>query len=173
MYKITKSSVLVAALLCYLVIVSTNVGVIQSAKAQTTVGGQTLSALANLGDQVVNEGNHVVDQIHKGGLGFLKSALAAVGIHNIQVRINEENQDLAKGNTSGAILALNQIDKALVNDSSLMYGLGQRISELGHNNSAITDSHSREELSAIGTALKNLALDSVGAKANSTSGTTG
>ena len=66
-------------------IVSTNVGVIQSAKAQTTVGGQTLSALANLGDQVVNEGNHVVDQIHKGGLGFLKSALAAVGIHNIQV----------------------------------------------------------------------------------------
>jgi len=173
MFKITKSAVLLGALLLSSVMVSANAGVIQSAKAQTTVGGQMLSGLTNLGDQVVNGGNHIADQISKGGLGFLKSAAAFVGVHNIQLRINEENQDLAKGNTAGAVSALNEIDKALVNDSSLVYGLGQRISQLAQNSSAITDSNSREQLSAIGTDLKNLALDSVGAKANSTSGTTG
>jgi hypothetical protein len=172
MFKITKSSVLLGALLCYLVMVSTNAGAIQSAKAQTTVGGQALSGLTNLGDLVVKGGNHVTDQITKGGLDFLKSATASVGIHNIQVRINEENQDLATGNMSQAVSELNEIDKALVNDSSLTYGLGQRISQLAQNSSAITDSHSREELSAIGTDLKNLALNSVGAETNSTSGTT-
>jgi hypothetical protein len=173
MFKITKSAVLLGALLLSSVMVSANAGVIQSAKAQTTVGGQMLSGLTNLGDQVVNGGNHIADQISKGGLGFLKSAAAFVGVHNIQLRINEENQDLAKGNTAGAVSALNEIDKALVNDSSLVYGLGQRISQLAQNSSAITDSNSREQLSAIGTDLKNLALNSVGAKASSTSGTTG
>jgi hypothetical protein len=173
MFKITKSAVLLGALLLSGVMVSANAGVIQSAKAQTTVGGQMLSGLTNLGDQVVNGGNHIADQISKGGLGFLKSAAAFVGVHNIQLRINEENQDLAKGNTAGAVSALNEIDKALVNDSSLVYGLGQRISQLAQNSSAITDSNSREQLSAIGTDLKNLALNSVGAKASSTSGTTG
>ena len=57
---------------------STNAGVIQSAKAQTTVGGQALSGLTNLGDLVVKGGNHVTDQITKGGLGFLKSETLAV-----------------------------------------------------------------------------------------------
>lgn len=173
MFRITKSGVLLGALVLSSVMVSTNGGVIQSAKAQTTVGGQILSGLTNLGDQVVKGGNHIADQATKGGHGFLKSAAAFVGIHNIQLRINEENKDVAKRNTSGAVSELNQIDKALVNDSSLTYGLGQRISQLAQNSSAITDSHSREQLSAIGTDLKNLALNSVGAKANSTSGTTG
>jgi hypothetical protein len=173
MFKITKSAVLLAALLLSSVMVSTNAGVIQSAKAQTTVGGQIISGFTNLGDQVVKGGNNVAAQITKGGLGFLKSAAAFVGIHNVQLRINEENKDLAKGNTSGAVSELNQIDKVLVNDSSMMYGLGQRISQLAQNSSAITDSNSREQLSAIGTDLKNLALNSVGTKVNSTSGTTG
>jgi hypothetical protein len=173
MFKIAKSSVLLGALLCYLVMASTNAGVIQSAKAQTTVGGQALSSLTNLGDLVVKGGNHVTDQITKGGLGFLKSAAASVGIQDIQVLINEGNRDLAKGNISETVSELNEIDKALVNDSSLTYGLGQRISQLAQNSSAITDSHSREELSVIGTDLKNLALKSVGAETNSTSGTTG
>jgi hypothetical protein len=172
MFKIMKSAVLLGALLLSSVMVSTSTGTIQSAKAQTTVGEQVLTGLTNLGDQIVKGGNHVADQITKGGLGFLKSAAAFVGIHNIQLRINEENQALAKGNTSGAVSELNQIDKALVNDSSLMYGLGQRISQLAQNSSAITDSHSREQLSVIGTDLKNLALNSVGARTNST-GTTG
>ena len=172
MFKIAKSSVLLGALLCYLVMASTNAGVIQSAKAQTTVGGQALSSLTNLGDLVVKGGNHVTDQITKGGLGFLKSAAASVGIQDIQVLINEGNRDLAKGNISETVSELNEIDKALVNDSSLTYGLGQRISQLAQNSSAITDSHSREELSVIGTDLKNLALKSVGAETNSTSGTT-
>jgi hypothetical protein len=171
MSKITNLADLLAVLLLSSLVVSTGTGGAQSVKAQTTVGERLLTGLTNLGDQVVKGGNHVADQINKGGLGFLKSAAAFVGIHNIQLRINEENKALAKNNMSGATSELKQIDKALVNDSSLTYGLGQRISQLAQNSSAISDSHSREQLSAIGTDLKNLALNSVGAKANSTTGT--
>jgi hypothetical protein len=80
---------------------------------------------------------------------------------------------LAKRNTLGASLELKQIDKGLLNDSSLMYGLGQRIAQIAQNNSAAIDSHSREQLSAIGADLKNLALNSVGTRANSSNSTTG
>jgi hypothetical protein len=151
-------------------LLSTATSVIQSAKAP--LGESMLGGLTNLGDQIVKGGNHVVDQIAKGGVGFLKSAAAFVGIHNIQLRINAANQDLAKGNTTGAASELKQVDKALLNDSSLKYGLGQRISQIA-NSSAAMDSHSREQLSAISNDLKNLALNSVGVRANSTSNTTG
>lgn len=163
MFKTTKPAYLLVALLLSGLMINASVGNTQSAKAQTAVGEQVLTGLTNLGDQVVKGGNHVADQITKGGLSFLKSAAAFVGIHNIQLRINEENKALAKGNTSGGASQLGQIDTALVNDSSLMYGLGQRISQLSQNSSAITDIHSKEQLSAIGTDLKNLALNSVGA----------
>src|SRR5947208_12192020 len=145
MSQITKSGILIVALLLSTMMLGTVTSAVQSAKA--ALGENILGGLTNLGDQVVKGGNHVVDQIAKGGLGFLKSAAAFVGIHNIQLRINEENQDLTKGNTAGAVSALNEIDKALVNDSSMMYGLGQRISQLAQNSSAITDSNSREQLS--------------------------
>jgi len=110
-----------------------------------------------------------VDQISKGGLGFLKSAAAFVGLHNVQLYINAANKDVAKSNTSGVVSDLKRVDRALVNGSSLMYGLGRRISQLAQNSSAISDSHSRDQSAAIGTDLKNLALNSVGGKAGSTS----
>jgi len=91
----------------------------------------------------------------------------------MQLHINAANQDLAKSNTTGAASELKQVDKALLNDSSLTYGLGQRISQIAQNNSAPMDSHSREQLSALGTTLKNLALNSEGVRANSTSNTAG
>jgi hypothetical protein len=129
--------------------------------------------LTNLGDQIVKGGDQVVNQIAKGGVGFLKSAASFVSLHDIQLHINAANQDLAKSNNAGVASELKQADKALKNDSSLMYGIGQRISQIAQNNSAPMDSHSREQLSALGTALKNLALNSEGVRANSTRNTAG
>jgi hypothetical protein len=169
MSQTTKSAILIVALLLSTMLLGTATTVIQSAKA--ALGESILGGLTNLNDQVVKGGNHVVNQITKGGVGFLKSAAAFVGIHNIQLRINAANQDLAKSNTTGATSELKQVDKALLNDSSLTYGLGQRISQIAQNNSAAMDSHSRDQLSAIGTDLKNLALNSVGVRANSTATT--
>lgn len=167
MSQITKSSILILGSLLSILLPGTATTVLQPAKA--ALGETMLGGLTNLGDQIVKGGNHVVSQITKAGVGFLKSAAAFVGIHNIQLRINAANQDLAKNNVTGATSELKQLDKALLNDSSLTYGLGQRLSQIAQNNSAGIDSHSREQLSAIGNDLKNLALNSVGTKANSTS----
>jgi hypothetical protein len=109
-------------------------------KAKTTAVNKSFGGLTNLRDQTVKGGNHVEDQIAKRGLGFLKSAAASLGIHKVQFYINSANKDLAKGNTSGAASDLQRVDKALVNDTSLMYGLGQRISQLAQNSSAISHS---------------------------------
>jgi len=128
--------------------------------------------LTNLGDQIVKGGDQVVNQIAKGGVGFLKSAASFVSLHDIQLHINAANQDLAKSNNAGVASELKQADKALKNDSSLMYGLGQRISQIANSSSAM-DSHSREQLSAISNDLKNLALNSEGVRANSTRNTAG
>jgi hypothetical protein len=166
MSQITKSTILIVALLLSTMLLSTATTVIQSAKA--ALGETILGGLTNLNDQIVKGGNHVVDQIAKGGAGFLKSAAAFVGIRNIQLHINAANQDLAKNNTTGATSELKQIDKALLNDSSFTYGLGQQINQIAQNNSAPMDNHSRQLLTAIGTDLKNLALNSVGVRANST-----
>ena len=91
----------------------------------------------------------------------------------MQLHINAANQDLAKSNNDGVASELKQANKALKNDGSLMYDLAQRISQIAQNNSAPMDSHSRERLSALGTTLKNLALNSEGVRANSTSNTAG
>ena len=49
----------------------------------------------------------------------------------MQLHINNAaNQDLAKSNNAGVALKLKQANKALKNDGSLMYGLGQRISQI-------------------------------------------
>jgi CII-binding regulator of phage lambda lysogenization HflD len=88
----------------------------------------------------------------------LKSAASFVGLHYMQLHINAANQDLAKSNNAGVALKLKQANKALKNDSSLLDGLGQRISQIARNNSAPMHSHSREQLSALGTALKILLL---------------
>ena len=109
----------------------------------------------------------------KGGVGFLKSAASFVGLHYKQLHINAPNQDLAKINNAGVASELKHANKALKNDGSLMYGLGQRVSQFAQNNSAPMDSPSREQLSALGTTLKNLALNSEGVRANSTSNTAG
>ena len=109
----------------------------------------------------------------KGGVGFLKSAASFVGLHYMQLHINAANQDLAKSNNAGVFSELKQANKALKNDGILMYGLGQRISQIAQNNSASMHSHSREQLSVLGTTLKNLALNCEGVRANSTSNTAG
>ena len=80
---------------------------------------------------------------------------------------------MAKGNTAGAGTEVKQLNANFLNDSSLVYGLGQEISRIAQNNSAPMDSHSKQMLSAIGTDLKNIALNSEGVRANSTSNSTG
>lgn len=158
----------VAALLATSLMTFTAVVVSNGQSARAALAENIHGGLLNLGDQIVKGGNHVVNEIVKGGKGFLKSAAAFVGIRNVILRINDANQDLAKGNTTGAALELKQANKALLNDSSFTYGLGQRISQITQNKSAQIDPLSRAQLSAIATDLKAISLNSVGVKPNST-----
>ena len=169
MSQIIKPAILIVALLLSTMLLSTATTGIQSAKA--ALSESVVGALTNLNDQIVKGGNHVVDQITKGGIGFLASLGA--NLPNERVYINAAYQDMAKGDTAGAGTELKQLNANFLNDSSLLYGLGQEISRIAQNNSAPMDNHSRLLLSAIGTDLKNLALNSVGMRANSTSNTTG
>lgn len=75
----------------------------------------------------------------------MKSAASFVGLHYMQLHINAASQDLAKSNNAGVASKLKQANKALKNDGSLMYGIGQRISQIAQINSAPMDSHSREQ----------------------------
>lgn len=169
MSQIIKPAILIIALLLSTMLLSTATTGIQSAKA--ALSESVVGALTNLHDQIVKGGNHVVDQITKGGIGFLTSVAASVP--NERVYINAAYQDMAKGNTAGAGTELKQLNANFINDSSLVYGLGQEVSLIAQNNSAPMDSHSKQMLSAIGTDLKNLALTSQGVRANSTSNSTG
>ena len=116
-------------------------------------------------------GNHVVSQITKGGIGFLTSLGAS--LPNERVYDDAAYQDMAKGNTTGAGTELKQLNANFLNDSSLVYGLGQEVSIIAQNSSVPMDSHSKQMLSAIGSDLKNVALNSEGVRANSTSNRTG
>jgi hypothetical protein len=167
MSQITKSTILIVALLFSAVLLTTGTSATEPAKAQTTVGENMLGGLTNIRDQIVKGGNHVVDQITKGGIRFLTSVGASVP--NERVYINAAYQDMAKGNTAGAGTELKHLNANFLNDSSLVYGLGQEISRIAQNNSAPMDSHSKQMLSAIGTDLKNVALSAEGVGANSTS----
>ena len=169
MSQITKSVILVVVLLVSTMLLTTGTSITQSAKAQTTLGQNMLGELTNIRDQVVKGGNHVVDQITKGGIGFLTSVGASVP--NERVYINAAYQDMAKGDTAGAGTELKQLNANFLNDSSLVYG-GQEVSQIAQNTSAPMDSHSKQMLSAIGDDLKNVALNSEGVRANSTSNRT-
>lgn len=171
MSQIKKSATLVVVLLVSTMLLTTGTSITQSAKAQTTVGQNMLGGLTDLRDQIVKGGNHVVDQITKGGIGFLTSLGA--NLPNERVYINAAYQDMAKGNISGASTELKQLNANFLNDSSLVYGLGQEISRIAQNNSAPMDSHSKQILSAIGTDLKNVALSAEGVRANATGNSTG
>jgi hypothetical protein len=171
MSQITKSTILIVALLFSAVLLTTGTSATQPAKAQTTVGENMLGGLTNLRDQIVKGGNHVVDQITKGGIGFLTSVGSSVP--NARVHINAAYQDIVKGDSARAGTELKELNANFLNDSSLVYGLGQELSQIAQNTSAPMDSHSRQMLSAIGTDLKNVALNSEGVRANSTSNSTG
>jgi paraquat-inducible protein B len=144
---------------------------IQSAKAQTTVGENVLGSLTNVKDQIVKGGNHIVDHITKGGIGFLTSVSSS--LPNLRVHINTAYQDMVKGDSAGTGTELKELNADFINDSSLVYGLGQEVSQIAQNNSAPMDSHSKQMLSAIGTDLKNIALNSQGVLTNTTSNSPG
>ena len=171
MSQMRKSAILVVALLVSTMLVTAGTSITQSAKAQPSVGENILGGLTNIRDQIVKGGNHVVDQITKGGIGFLASVGASVP--SVRVHINTAYQDMVKGDTAGAGTELKELNANFLNDSSLVYGLGQELSRIAQNNSAPMDSHSKQMLSAIGTDLKNIALNSEGVRANSTSNSTG
>jgi len=168
MLQIRKTTSIVAALILSTALLTTSTGVLQFANAQTTVGGNMLGGLTSLREQIVKGGNHVIDQITKGGIGFL----TAVGsnIPNVRVHVDRAYQDIIKGNTAGAGTELKELNANLLNDSRLIYGLGQELSQIAQNTSV--SSHSRQMLSAIGTDLKNVALNSEGAGTHSTSNST-
>ncbi|MFZ0894622.1 MAG: hypothetical protein WAZ77_08985 [Candidatus Nitrosopolaris sp.] len=169
MSQITKPAILIVALLLSTMLLSSTTTVIQSAKA--ALGDSVLGGLTDLNSQIVNAGNHVVSQIAKGGLGFLTSVGSS--LPNVRVHINTAYQDIVKGDSAGARTELNELNANFLNDSSLVYGLGQQLNQIAQNNSAPMDSHSRQILSAIGTDLKYVALTSEGVRANSTSNSAG
>jgi hypothetical protein len=152
-------------------LVTTGTTITQSAKAQSSVGENILGGLTNIKDQILKIGNHVVDQITKGGIGVLTPLIA--NLPNERVYINAAYQDMVKGDTAGAGTELKGFNANFLNDSGLVYGLGQELSRIAQNNSASMDSHSKQMLSTIGTDLKNIALNSEGVRANSTSNSTG
>ena len=142
--------------------------VVTTAKAQTTVGEHLTAAFKNINDQIVAGGQSVVKQSVKGGIGFLKHIGSVFGVHDIEDHINVADQDLTKGNITGASLELKAVNKALLNDSGTLYGLGQRISQIAQNSSASIDSYTKQLLSAIRLDLKNLSFNMEGIRANST-----
>jgi hypothetical protein len=166
MLQIGKTASIVAALILSTVLLTTSTSGLQFANAQTTVGENMLGGLTSLKDQIVKGGNHAIDQITKGGIGFL----TAVGsnIPNVRVHVDRAYQDIIKGDTAGT--EIKELNTNFLNDSSLVYGLGQELGQIAHNTSV--SSHSRQMLSAIGTDLKNVALNSEGVGANSTSNST-
>src|SRR5215470_4396171 len=142
--------------------------IVTTAKAQTIVGEHLTAALKNINDQIVAGGQSVVKQSIKGGIGFLKHIASVFGVHDIEDHINVAGQDLTKGNTTGASLELKAVNKALLNDSGTLYGLGQRISQIAQNSSASVDNYTKQLLSAIGLDMKNLSLNMEGIRVNST-----
>jgi hypothetical protein len=158
------------ALLLSAVLFTTGAGAFQSAKAQLNPGQSLLGTLTNARDQIVKGGNHVVDQISKGGTGFL-SALGAAA-PGIRVHLDTAYQDMVNTDNAGARTELKQLYANFLNDSGTIYGLGQELNQIAQNNSAQTDSHTKQILAAIGTDLKQIALNTA-AKSNSTNNGTG
>jgi hypothetical protein len=154
-----------AVLILSAVLLATSGSIFQPARAQTNNTGELLSA-SNFKDQIVNGGNHVMDEITKGGAGFLNAT--AVHLPNVKAHFGTTYQDIIKDDKTGAGTQLKQLYANFVNDSELAYGLGQELNQIAQNNSAHIDSHTKQILSAISTDLKDIAL-----RSNSTSTSTG
>lgn len=140
----------------------------QLARAQTNSTG-LFGSSANFQNKIVKEGSHIVDQITKGGAGFLNSI--AANITNARPHFDAIYQDIVKDNKTGADTQLKQLYAHFFNDSETAYGLGQELNQLAQSKSAQIDSHTKQIIAAIGTDLKDIALGY--GKSNSTSNTTG
>lgn len=169
MLRKNNIAAVLAALLLSTVLFTTGAGAFQSVRAQTNNTGGLFGTLANFKDQIVKGGNHVADQIAKGGAGFLNGIAASVP--NARVHFDTTYQDIVKDDKTGAGTQLKELYADFVNDSQLTYGLGEELNQIAQNNSAHIDSHTKQMLSAIGTDLKAIALGS--GKSNSTSASTG
>jgi hypothetical protein len=170
MAETTKSTIFLVALLLSAVFITGITSLTHSVKAQTTVGQHIAAGLKSINDQIVAVGQSFVKESVKGGIGFIKSVGSLLGVHDVEDHVGAANQDLAKGNTTGVSSELRMANKALLNDSTVLYGLGQDLSQIAVNGSAVPDTNNRLLLAAIGTDLKNLALNSEGIRANSTTG---
>ena len=137
-------------------------------RAQTTIGGPIEAGIKSITDQIVAGGQSIVRESVKGGVGFLNSVRALFGVHDIGDHITALSHDLANGNNTGASSELKMANKALLSDSTLLYGLGQIESKIAQNSTAVPNVNDRLLLAAIGDDLKNVALNSEGIRANST-----
>jgi hypothetical protein len=146
-----------AVLILSAVLLTTSGSANQPARAQTNNTGGLLSA-SNFKDQIVKGGNHVMDEITKGGAGFLNAT--AAHLPNVKDHFGTTYQDIIKDDKTGAGTQLKQLYANFVNDSELAYGLGQELDQIAQNNSAHVDIHIRQILSAISTDLKDIALRS-------------
>jgi hypothetical protein len=162
MLKKNNGGAVLAALFLSVILLTTSESAFQPARAQTNDTEGQFTTLANFKDQIVKGGNHVLDQITKGGAGFLNATAAS--LPNVRAHFGTTYQDIIKDDKTGAGTQLKQLYANFVNDSELAYGLGQELNQIAKNNSAHIDSHTKQILSAIGTDLKDIAL-----RSNSTS----
>jgi hypothetical protein len=164
--KNNAASAVLAALFLSAILLTASESASQPARAQTNNTGGPFTTSANFKDQIVKGGNHVLDQITKGGAGFLNAT--AANLPNVRANFGSTYQDIIKDDKAGAGTQLKQLYVNFVNDSELAYGLGQELNQIAQNNTAHIDGHTKQILSAIGTDLKDIAL-----RSNSTSTGTG
>src|SRR5262249_50789706 len=131
-------------------------------RAETNNTGGLSISLGNFRDQIVKGGNHILDQITKGGAAYLNATVA--NLPNVRANFGSTYQDIIKDDKAGAGTQLKQLYASFVNDTELAYGLGEELNLIAQNNSVHIDGHTKQILCAIGTDLKEIAL-----RSNSTS----
>ena len=171
MSETTKSTIFLVALLLSAAFLTGITSLAHTVKAQTTIGQHISANLKSITDQIVAGGESVVRDSEKVGVAFLKSAGALFGVHDIADHVTAASHDLANGDATGASSELKMANRALLNDSSFLYGLGQIESKIAENSTAVPNVNDRLLLAAIGADLRNVALNSEGIRGNSTTGT--
>jgi len=156
--KNNAAAAVFAALFLSAILLTTSENTFQPARAQTNNTAGLSITLGNFRDQIVKGGNHILDQIRKGGAGFLNATGA--NLPNVRVHFGSTYQDIIRDDKAGAGTQLKQLYANFVNDSELAYGLGQELDQIAQNNTAHIDGHTKQILSAIGTDLKDIALRS-------------
>src|SRR5215467_15891839 len=115
MLKKNNAAAVFAAFFLSAILLTTSESAFQLATAQTNNTAGLSITLGNFRDQIVKGGNHILDQITKGGAGFLNAT--AANLPNVRVHFGSTYQDIIKDDRAGAGTQLKQLYANFVNDS--------------------------------------------------------